>query len=79
MLCDTCQRKEACIPLAFAQTDTTLRHQLSTLQQCDRQLVKSTVHKNKLRQWVGILYRRLKNLLLFCTSSVYHRFLVNSG
>ncbi|KAI9130347.1 MULTISPECIES: hypothetical protein [Acaryochloris] len=79
MLCDTCQRKRACLPLALAQTDTALFQQLDSLQHCDRQLIPTTSHLHKVRYGVGAIFRHLKNLLLLCTASVYHRFLVNSG
>ncbi|MGJ3251663.1 MAG: hypothetical protein ACFE0J_11095 [Elainellaceae cyanobacterium] len=35
MLCDTCQRKQACLPLQFAQTDQDVHAMLSGLTQCE--------------------------------------------
>lgn len=75
MLCDTCQRKKTCLPLALAQTDASMLHQLGALQHCDLQ----RAHKYELIQLAETACHRLKNLLLFFTSSVYHRFLVDSG
>jgi hypothetical protein len=87
MLCHTCQRRQICLPLLLAQTDAGLLQQLTALQRCDvrrpvgdhRQVQRSTYRHNKLRQWFIATYRHLRNLLLFCTASVYHKFLVHSG
>ncbi|MGJ3248968.1 MAG: hypothetical protein ACFE0I_23215 [Elainellaceae cyanobacterium] len=35
MLCDTCQRKQACLPLQFAQADQDVHAMLSGLTQCE--------------------------------------------
>ncbi len=49
MLCDACQRKDACIPQRFAQQDQTLRQMLGNLKQCEMRVESAPIPMPRLK------------------------------
>lgn len=43
MLCDTCQRQQACLPSLLAQQDQRVQQLLRRMKQCDRRIPKQPV------------------------------------
>jgi len=74
MLCDQCQRKQACLPLLFSQDNQKLRNMLENLKQCEMRQVNevnyySLIFHNFYLMFLS-LNTALRNLLKFTYSNL---------
>jgi hypothetical protein len=63
MLCDSCQRKRACLPLQFAQADQDVHAMLSGLTQCELRVESPQADSS-------VLHRFMNRLVVTCRRAI---------
>ncbi len=75
MLCDRCQRKQACLPLLFSQGNPKLQSMLENLKQCEMRKVKQVNYHSLILHNIYLMFRNLNAGLRNLLKSTYSHLL----
>ncbi len=64
MLCDRCQRKQACLPLLFSKNNPQLRNMLKNLKQCEMRKVNKVNYQSLILHKFSLMLLNLNTALV---------------